>query len=377
MEQAALKVLAVADPAVECYLDRELGILNGYGGKVVFDAVPWAEYYPAMMEVFSGKADYDIVMVAGHLWLSDFVKNGYLSELELEDEDILPVIAREIRYEGKAYLSPSFCDGHMIVYRKSALIQAVGKVPGRVVTPGQYIELAKAVTAAKGKPAAAMKAHASEIFTDALPFLRMYGGDVYDEAGRAVCTDKTVIKGLRSYLELKTYALEGTGSFGNDEIAAAVREKKADMAVTWSGQMGVLFKEGCLEPEDLGFMTFYTPWNVTWSFAVSSGSRQKEAANGFLRYLRSLEVDRKVGRKSGAPVRESSYLEGESVCPWFPVQKKMMELARPLPHMYGAGEKNGVFYQKIAEAFSGKKTAEEAMEEAKREIDRITVRENA
>ncbi len=371
MEQETLKVLAVADPAVEGYLDEKLGILDGYEGNVDFHIVPWADYYPMMMKAFAGEADYDIVMVAGHLWLCDFVEKGYLSEIELEEEDILPVIAEEMKYKGKTYLSPSFCDGHMILYRKSLLYQALGKELESVITPQEYIETAKAYKAVCGKPAVAMKADRSEIFTDALPFLRMYGGDAYDPHGAAACAKEETVKGFQSYVELKACAVEGTEAFGNGEIAAAVREKRAAMAVTWSGQMGEIFKEGCLEQEDLGFSTFSTAWNVTWSFGICSGSGKKEAAEEFLKYLRSPEVDQKVGRKSGAPVRMASYLEGAHACPWFPVQQRMTELAKPLPHLSKAGEKNGVLYEKIFEAFSGKKTAEEAMREAGEEIDFI------
>ncbi len=86
--------------------------------------------------------------------------------------------------------------------------------------------------------------------------------------------------------------------------------------------MGEVFKEGCLEPEDLGFSTFSTAWNVTWSFGICSSCKKKEAAEEFLKYLRSPGVDQKVGKKSGAPVRRGSYLEGGSDCPWFPVQQK-------------------------------------------------------
>ncbi|WP_367566056.1 extracellular solute-binding protein [Lacrimispora sp.] len=371
MKQEKLKVLAVADPAVEGYLDKELGILDGYGKEVDFHMVPWADYYPMMMKAFAGEADYDIVMVAGHLWLCDFVEKGYLSEIDFEEEDILPVIAEEMKYKGKTYLSPSFCDGHMILYRKSLLSQTLGKEFGSVITPQEYIEAAKAYRKAAGGQATAMKAHKSEIFTDALPFLRMYGGDAYDSNGRAVCQKEEAVKGLQSYVELKAYAVDGTGDFGNGEIASAIREKRAAMAVTWSGQMGEVFKDGCLEPWDIGFSTFSTAWNVTWSFGICLNSGKKEAAQEFLKYLRSPDIDQKVGRKSGAPVRRASYEEGTEECPWFPVQFQMMGLARPLPHLSKAGEKNGILYEKISEAFSGRKTEKEAMEEAGKEIDRV------
>lgn len=44
---------------------------------------------------FNGEADYDIVMVAGHLWLRDFVEKDYLAELNYDFEDIVPVDCRD------------------------------------------------------------------------------------------------------------------------------------------------------------------------------------------------------------------------------------------------------------------------------------------
>ncbi|MDF2885738.1 MAG: extracellular solute-binding protein family 1 [Lacrimispora sp.] len=368
MEQGILKVLAVADPAVSGYLDKELGILDGYKGSVEFQIVPWSEYHAKMMESLTGSGDYDIIMVAGHLWLSDFVHKGYLAEIEFDKEDILPAIAREMGYQNKAYLSPSFCDGHMIVYRKSLLYKVLGKELGPVITPQEYLDTAIALAAVYGRKAVAMKADPSEIFTDALPFLRMYGGDAYDLEGNPVCGNEKTIRGLQSYCELKSYALEGTEHFANEEIAEAIRKKKAVMAVTWSGQLGSVWENGCLEPEDLGFSTFSTAWNVTWSFAICSGSAKRDAANDFLRYLRSAEVDCKTGRVSGAPVRESSYRKGASNCSWFPVQEMMIESAKPLPHIKRSGDKNAILYQKIYQAFTGELSARDAMESAEHEI---------
>ncbi|MBE5979198.1 MAG: extracellular solute-binding protein [Paenibacillaceae bacterium] len=370
MEQGILKVLAVADPAVNGYLDKRLGILNGYKENVEFQIVPWSEYYDKMMESLNGSGDYDIIMAAGHLWLSDFVEKGYLAELELEEEDILPAIVREMSYQDKAYLSPSFCDGHMIVYRKSLIYKVLGKELEPVITPQEYLDTAKALAAVYGRKAVAMKADSSEIFTDALPFLRMYGGDAYNSEGNPVCGDEKAIRGLQSYCECKSYALEGTEHFANEKIADAIRMKKAVMAVTWSGQLGAVWENGCLEPEDLGFSTFSTAWNVTWSFAICSESRKREAANDFLRYLRSSVVDCKTGRVSGAPVRESSYQKGNA--PWFPVQKMMIESARPLPNINRSGDKNAILYQKIYQAFTGELSARKAMESAEREIADIT-----
>lgn len=360
-----IRVLAVADPAVKAYVDKKSGILDGFGKKVVFDVFPWAEYYDTMMGVFAGKKDYDIIMVAGHLWLHDFVKEGYLKELHYDREDILPVIYEELKDDGKIYLSPSFCDGHIICYRKSILKEVLGELPKDVISPREYIDIAEKVYEHTGKPSLAMKAHSSEIFTDALPFLRMNGEDIYKdgEVNLKACTE-----GLREYCKLKKYAAVGTENYGNDEIAKAIREKEVPMATTWSGQMGVVI-DGCVEKEDLGFTTFDTAWNVTWSFAISAGSRNEDAEE-FLAYLRNLKIDKIAGKVSGAPVRESSYKDdGDS--PWYSCQLRMFENAKPLPVMEKAGDKNGVLYEEIAKAFAGEISPEDALKKSYERIKNI------
>ena len=365
-----LKVLAVKDPAVMAYVDQKL--LDEFPGEVKMDVFPWSEYYSTMLEVFKGNAYYDIIMVAGHLWKRDFIEKGYLAPLVYEEEDILPVIAKEMKFNKKQYLSPSFCDGHMIVYRKSIIKKVLGKEFPSIITPQQYFEAAKQLSAEGYK--IAMKAHESEIFTDVLPFLRMEGVDVYDElTQRTQCDKEEVIHGLETYISLKKCAPNDTDTFGNDEVAKKLQKKEVVMGVTWSGQMGVVMGEACEEKEDLGFTTFSTAWNVTWSFAISSGSKNKDNANELLTYLRSNKIDKLAGSVSGAPVRKESYLSNIEVYPWYLCQLEMFEHAKLLPDLCLAGDKNGVLYHQIALAFAGEKTPREAMIDAKCEIMKLEV----
>jgi multiple sugar transport system substrate-binding protein len=50
MSNRELKVLAVADPAVNVYVDSRMKLLQEFGKHVCFDVVPWAEYYKKMLE---------------------------------------------------------------------------------------------------------------------------------------------------------------------------------------------------------------------------------------------------------------------------------------------------------------------------------------
>jgi multiple sugar transport system substrate-binding protein len=277
-----------------------------------------------------------------------------------------------MKYKNKTYLSPSFCDGHMIVYRKSIVKEKVGKLFDEVITVQEYITAAAKIGGNPPMSAVAMKAHPSEIFTDALPFLRMNGQDVYDDKTLVTTCDLPgIIQGLEKYLELKNYAPDDTDTYGNEQIAEAIQKKNTAMAVTWSGQLGVIYNDDCLDKEDLGFATFNTAWNVTWSFAISSNSENKEKANKLLRFLRSPEIDRIAGEHSGAPVRRQSYLEGMNQYPWYSCQLHMIENAKPIPSIEAAGDKNGVLYEEITNAFSGSKSALEAMKDGCKRINQI------
>lgn len=52
------------------------------------------------------------------------------------------------------------------------------------MSPQEYMQRLEKLYASGKREFLAIKADTSEIFTDALPFLRMDGGDAYDEDGR-------------------------------------------------------------------------------------------------------------------------------------------------------------------------------------------------
>lgn len=60
-------------------------------------------------------------MVAGHLWLPELLAKELVVPLLVPKEELLEKILDEITVENKQYLSPSFCDGHLFVYRKNIL----------------------------------------------------------------------------------------------------------------------------------------------------------------------------------------------------------------------------------------------------------------
>lgn len=377
-----LKVLAVADPAIYAYTDSKYTVIDQfnkeYRAEVEFSIIPWNEYYDTMMQTFEGKYDFDIVMVAGHLWLKDFVNKGYIAEVKLPDsedydyQDFLPVIAEEMRIGQKTYLYPSFCDGHILLYRKSIVEEIMGESIPQTVDTDTILSIASKCNGVNGMKGIALKAHESEIFLDFLPYLRNEGVDAFDKVSHEpTFNNENGRQALEKYLSLKSFAPKDTYRYGNDEVREAFQQKKTILAVTWGGQLGVVLSDRCQELEDIGFAAIKSSWNVTWSFAVSSKSKKQELANTFLTYLTSKEVDRIIGGFAGAPVRKSTYEADSAKYNWYNTHLKLLEYAKPLPMMDNAGVKMAPLYEHIYNAFTGKEDVVKALEEAENKVLQI------
>lgn len=376
-----LKVLAVGDPAVYAYTDENYNILNNFKGNFIveFDIVPFSEYYGTMLEAFEGKREYDIVMVAGHLWMKDFVSKRYIAPAKIgldwgyDYEDILPVIRKEIELDGVQYLYPSFCDGHVALYRKSIVQEVLGKLPEKVITTDALIDMAASCNGYNKMHGIVLKAHPSEIFLDFIPYLRNEGVDAINESSLAPeFNNEKGQRALKKYLSLKAFAPFDTTTFGNEEVKKAFQKKESVVAVTWGGQLGVVLGEGCEDKEDIGFSALKTSWNVTWSFAINNLSTKKEEANEFLKYITSKEVDRVIGGYAGSPVRKSTYVEDREKYNWYDMHLELIEkYAQPLPQLIKAGDKFGVLYEEIAKAFNNEITIKECLEQAEKRINNI------
>lgn len=362
-----VRILGVADPAMEGYRDEAMRELASEPFSL--DLLDWAAYHAAMQESLYGDAEnpYDIVMVPGHLWLRDLVEDGVLDPLGqiASEEDVFPALRSDLSYRGQRYLVPCFHDGHIVVWRRDFVCEPF---PTRL-TPQEYIGRLAAEYAAGRRRFLAIKAHPSEIFTDALPFLRMAQKDVYGADGAPLCDTRATAEGLLTYCALRKYALLGTEAFGNEAVMDALLSGEAGIAVTWSGQLACLGDRA----DAFGYSMLTTGWRAVWSFAINARSRQKEACLSLLRDFGSEAADRILYPHSGAPLHEAVF--EEVALPWKEAVRQMAEEARPLPFLRFAGEKNGALGRAVARAFSDAESPEDALREAAEEIRAIAADE--
>ncbi|PKM49912.1 MAG: sugar ABC transporter substrate-binding protein [Firmicutes bacterium HGW-Firmicutes-7] len=359
-----INVLAVGDPATYVYKDSNNKFLQKFeemtGICVQFDIVKWADYYTTLLNSFQ-TYKYDIVMIAGHLWLKEFVDQGYLLKLKgqfkenYQYEDILLSIRSEMELEGNLYLLPSFCDGHILVYRKSELKNKLSEV----VSIDQLIKIVENNSCGQ-ENIFVLKAHPSEIFLDFLPYLRSEGVDAFDEEGNTNINTKAGYLALKKYINMKQYCDKHVSEFGNEEVLDALQKKKCILGVSWGGQLGQIMNDQCMEPEDLGFAALETSWNVTWSFGINHLCKNQEQAALFLEFITSQAVDQVVGAYCGNPTRLSSFIAGKDIYRWYPVLLKMLTNAKPLPNLSNTGQRIGILTEQITKAFNNEIKVEEA-----------------
>ncbi|TDO84338.1 carbohydrate ABC transporter substrate-binding protein (CUT1 family) [Halanaerobium saccharolyticum] len=360
----SIDVLAVGDPAVEVYNDSKYGFLEEFKKTkdidVNFEIVSFNKYYEELMESFQ-KYKYDVVMVAGHLWLKEFVEKGYLAELKLAAAqnynylDIVAEIREELELDGRRYLLPSFSDGHILIYRKSDKTKNIAEK----ITIKELIAVVKSFE--KQSAPLVLKADASEIFLDLLPYFRARSLEPFSETGQFLLNNQSGRAALNDYLDLKKYCQKNVINFGNQEVKEAIQKKEVELAVTWSGQLGTVMDEHCLEKESLDFAYFEQPWKTTWSFALNNLSQKKEAAAEFMYYITSQKVDKVVGAHCGNPTRFSNFEADRDKFRWYKVVLKMLTNSKSLPDLKNTGSLIGSCSCEFHQALMGKISAEEAL----------------
>lgn len=342
-----IRILAVDDPAVQTYIDPQANVLGNIekilGIHLEMNIISFEAYFDTLMEAFQ-EDQVDLVMVAGHLWLPSFVEKGWLAPLKNQktDEDVLAKIQLEMAVEGISYLRPSFCDGHMLVYRRGG---SLGTLPEKL----SILDVLSMLEEKALHGQFALKAHPSEIFLDMLPYFRAHHVDPVDVQGNVVLSEEAFQEVLGSYKKAMTFAPKDTMTFGNVDIAKRLQDGRALMAVTWGGQLGEVTTKDCEKVEDLGYAALEESWNVTWSFGINEKSREKELAEEVLALLTSKEVDLLVGRRCGNPTRKSSFLKDRERYPWYGTLEKMIEEAELLPFHKALPETLGIMTKRILE----------------------------
>jgi multiple sugar transport system substrate-binding protein len=368
-----LLILAPNDPAIAA-LQEAFASHPEVDARV--EIIPWENYRETLDACLAApKATHQAVCVPGHIWLPQLAADGLLAPLDVpfsnlskavvsayQPDGIFESVAAECRYNGLPYELPLFTDGHIVFYRSDLI-----SLPD-LVRPSEWHLLLENLKLPKGVSALAMKAHSSEILLDWLPYLWDFGGAVVDVSGKPVFDSVEGVRALKYYTSLRRFAPLDSHQYGNGEILAAMCRGKAAVAVSWGGQAAAMF-----DPQQnpyaskLRTAALACAWNATWGVSLPAN----QPADVTLRMTEALlrvmgpACDQAVTRIAGSPVRMVSYSASEKArYPWLASQERLLADCRTLPADPTFGPRLGPLYNAVHSAYTGAKSAEEALHEA-------------
>jgi len=368
-----LLIIGPNDPALDA-LDAALRARPELNAELRI--IPWPQYRDTLMEGLTAEeSPWQAAFVPGHIWLPELAARNLLAPLSAladavpEDvrrgynaAEIVPSVAAECRYDGQDYLLPLFTDGHILFYLEKCFDFPAEGVP--VVSTRDVAALAQKAHHPPKHYGLALKADASEIFTDWLPYLWEAGGYIFDEAGQPDIANPVNIDALAYYCSLASLCPPDTAHYGNAEIADVLCKGEAALVATWGGQAAPLFLEN-ETPIPYRAAVFPTPWNATWGVGVPANqpaARQQQALSALMQAM-GPETDQAVIRTAGSPVRESTYTpEALQRYPWLAAQREMLQRAKPLPADPRLGLFLGDLYAYVHQAFTGQMTPAAALQ---------------
>jgi len=368
-----LIIIGPNDPALDA-LDAALHARPDLNAELRI--ISWPEYRQILMAGLTAEeSPWQAAFVPGHIWLPELAARGLLSPLaplaeavpaevraQYDAEDLIPAVADECRYGDKDFLLPLFTDGHILFYLEKCFDFAE---EGPVISTRDIAALAQKAHHPPHHYGLALKADASEIFTDWLPYLWEAGGHIFDDAGQPDLANPINVDALAYYCSLASYCPPATSSFGNAEIAAVLHNHEAALVATWGGQAAPIFLDDASSPSPYRAAVFPTPWNATWGVGIPANqpqARQQRALSALMQAM-GPETDQAVIRTAGSPVRASTYTPAALArYPWLAAQQEMLHRAKPLPADPRLGLFLGDLYEYVHRAFTGEMTPAAALQ---------------
>jgi multiple sugar transport system substrate-binding protein len=216
-----------------------------------------------------------------------------------------------------------------------------------------------------------------------MPIFWAFGGEMFDSSGRPTVNSPEGIAALKFMLELGKYSPPGYASFNADEVNAHLLQGTAAMSINWPAWISPFSDPA--KSRVVGKMVFTTlpaakkPGQAeigNWLIAIPRDARNPETAIDFLLWATSAQEMKRSAMGGNPPTRKSLFSDPELVAkfPSYPAQLKSLESSRPRPRTPQWNEIENAFGIFLSKANSGELSADDAMNQANVEIEKILQR---
>ena len=280
-------------------------------GTVTVDDIDYGSLRQKKLTSFQatkGRGNYDAVWVASQ-WMKEYVNAGYLMPLDdlIKANDFDTGIYAKgmmdgVQFDGKTYGLPTFAQTLILAYDSEAFKKAGLKVP---TTSEELIEVARWFKENEGTGIAIPAKQGTAAVNLYSQFLFSAGGYYLDDNGKLALTSDESIYAATVYDKLAEYSVQGALAWHHDEVAEAVRMKRAPIGTIMSGLAN---QNGDPERSLIVDTVKYAPIagpdgtaaanNNFWVWAIPANANDAQTSFELISWLTSPEVEKKMTLKN-------------------------------------------------------------------------------
>ncbi len=279
----------------------------------------------------AGGADLDVFMYMAYQNTSMYVQNGWLEPLDSyvdEEFDVNDYMQSGLDFSsvnGTLYGIPHGSEYGIIFYNKTMIDEAGINVDEIKTWEDLVAACATVEEKLPGTKGIAIRGQGNGAVTMVINLARAYGGD-YIVDGKAAINSDAFCKGVEVYRDLLQYAQEGASAMSWSETCNVFAQRQTAFRFDSDAQYTYLIDESSslVAEEELGFFALPTgdvcasTTCGNWSIGISSGSKNKEAAWEFIRWMNTKEaIVQRALEFAAQPARASAW-ENEDVKAVYP-----------------------------------------------------------
>lgn len=217
------------------------------------------------------------------------------------------------------------------------------------------------------------------IVTVYLPIFWAFGGEILDKNGAPTLNSPAGMKAINYFLELAKYAPKGTPMNNTaqvrDTLLAGGAAITPEIWPAWLGSLDDPAKSNVVGKVKVikhpGEVTKSASMNGIWHIAMSSSSKNKQAAFDFLQFVTSKDIQKKMAIQAGLPPSRSSVYDDAEVLklrPWYPAVRDALASSKARPRTLYWSEVENILGGYLQQALIGEKSPEAALNEANAQI---------
>jgi multiple sugar transport system substrate-binding protein len=362
---------------------------------------PYANLFEKeLIDLSSRTGSYDLIMLDDP-WFPKFASLNVLTDLspllkerghDHPDDDFVATstaLCRNPYQTGTLYALPYVGNSQLYFYRKDLFQKHNLKEPATwddVLVAAKLIseqETSGAPGGGKVYGYVMRAAQGNAAVADFMPIFWAFGGEMFDANGRPAVNSAEGIAALRFMIELGKYSPPGYASFNADEVGAHLLQGTAAMSINWPAWISSFGDPA--KSKVIGKMEFgqlpgaKNPGRAeigNWLIAIPRDAKNPGPAMDFLLWATNAEQMKLSAQRGNPPTRKSVFNDPQLIAKFssYPAQLRSLETSRPRPRTPMWNEIENAFGIYLSKANSGELSAEDALNQANAEIQKIVER---